>query len=149
MFYILYIKEKQYAIHSFLFNMQLKSEGVGASLAWRLENAHIIMNMFQNRCPFLYNSSAFLLSCFCKAQSHGLNFVLSWNFISRTIFTFFLTWQHLIIQKENGNGDETIYFAFNHIILKRKCFFTFAYFSPFDLKRLLNQNFSSLKAKAK
>ena len=62
MFYILYIKEKQYAIHSFLFNMQLKSEGVGASLAWRLENAHIIMNMFQNRCPFLYNSSAFLLS---------------------------------------------------------------------------------------
>ena len=35
------------------------------SLAWRSENAHITLNMFQNRCPFLYNSSAFLLSFLC------------------------------------------------------------------------------------
>ena len=40
-------------------------EGVEASLAWRLENAHITLNMLQNRCPFLYNSSAFLLSFLC------------------------------------------------------------------------------------
>ena len=40
-------------------------EGVGASLARRLENVHITLNMFQNRCPFLYNSSAFLLSFLC------------------------------------------------------------------------------------
>ena len=57
--------------------MQLKSGRVGASLAWHLEIAHITMNMFQNRCPFLYNSNAFQLSFFCIAQSHHLSFVLS------------------------------------------------------------------------
>ena len=36
--------------------------GVGNSLAWRLENAHIKLNLLQKRCPFFYNSSAFLLS---------------------------------------------------------------------------------------
>ena len=30
-------------------------------------------------------------------------------------------------------------FVLNHIILIRKCFFTSAYFSPFDLKSILNQ----------
>ena len=38
---------------------------MGVSLAWRLENAHITLNMFQNRFPFFYNSSAFLLSFSC------------------------------------------------------------------------------------
>ena len=70
------------------FNMQLKSGRGRGSLAWPLENAHITLNMFQNRCPFLYNSSAFLLSFFCFAQLNRLDFVLSWNFISRTIFVF-------------------------------------------------------------
>ena len=103
--------------------------------------------MFQNRCPFLYNSSAFLLSFFCIAQSHCLDFVLSWNFITKTIFTFLWPDSIFIIQKENGNGDKVIYFVLNHVILIRKCFFTSAYFSPFDLKSLLNQKLSSLKAK--
>ena len=58
-----------------------------------------------------------------------------------------MTWYHLITQKENGNGDKVIYFVLNHIILIRKCFFTSAYFSPFDLKSSLNQKLSSLKAK--
>ena len=49
--------------------------------------------------------------------------------------------------KKNGNGDRIIYFVLNHIILVRKCFFTSACFSPFDLKSLLNQKLSSLKAK--
>ena len=35
----------------------------------------------------------------------------------------------------------------NHIILIRKCFFTSAYFSPFDLKSSLNQKLLSLKTK--
>ena len=38
-------------------------------------------------------------------------------------------------------------FAFSHIILIRKCFFTSTYFSPFDLKSLLSHKLSSLKAK--
>ena len=96
-------------------------EGVGASFAWCLENAHIILNIFQNRCLFLYNNSAF--------------------------FHFLITWYHLITQKENGNEDKVIYFALNQIILIRKCFFTSAYFSPFDLKSSLNQKLSRLKKK--
>ena len=48
---------------------------------------------------------------------------------------------------ENGNGDKVIYFVLNHIILIRKCFFTSAYFSPFDLKSSLNQKLFSLKTK--
>ena len=64
--------------------MQLNPGRIGASLAWRLENAQITLNYFQNRCPFLYNSSPFILSFFL----HRLDFVSSWNFISRTIFTF-------------------------------------------------------------
>ena len=38
---------------------------VGISLAWRFKNTHITLNMLQNRCPFFYNSSAFLLSFLC------------------------------------------------------------------------------------
>ena len=57
-------QQQQNAIHSF-FKMQLKSGSVRASLAWRLENAHITLNIFQNRCPVLYNRSAFLLSFLC------------------------------------------------------------------------------------
>ena len=53
------------------------------------------------------------------------------------------------MQKENGNGDKVIYFVLNNHfgILVRKYFFTFAYFYPFNLKSLLNQKCSSLKAK--
>ena len=51
--------------NSLFFNMQLKSGRDRASLAWRLENVTITLNIFQNRCPFLYNSSAFLLSFLC------------------------------------------------------------------------------------
>ena len=47
--------------NSFFFKMQLKSGRGRASLAWRLENAHITLNIFQNRRHFLY-ISAFLLS---------------------------------------------------------------------------------------
>ena len=36
-------------------------------------------------------------------------------------------------------------FCLNHIILIKKCFFTSTYFSPFNLKVLLNQKWSSLK----
>ena len=53
----------------------------------------------------------------------------------------------LYIYKENGSGEKVVYFVLNHIILIRKCFFTSAYFSPFDLKSSLNQKLSSLKAK--
>ena len=52
------------------------------------------------------------------------------------------------MQKENGNGDKVIiYFLFNHITLIRKYFFSSAYFSPLNLKSLLNQKLCSLKAK--
>ena len=44
---------------------------------YHLENAHTTLNLFYNKFPFLYNSSAFLLSFFCIAQSHRLDFVLS------------------------------------------------------------------------
>ena len=82
------IKQQQRnAIHSF-FNMQLKVGRGRGPLAWRLENAHITLKMFKNRYPFLYNSSAFLLFPFCITQSHHADFVLSWNFIPRAIFTF-------------------------------------------------------------
>ena len=40
-----------------------------------------------------------------------------------------------------------IYFVLNHITLIRKCFFTSAFLSPFDLKGLLNQKLPTLKAK--
>ena len=46
-------------------NIQLKSGMGRATLAWRLEIAHITLNIFQNRCSFLHNSSAFLLSFLC------------------------------------------------------------------------------------
>ena len=49
----------------------------------------------------------------------------------------------LYIYKENGSGEKVVYFVLNHIILIIKCFFTSAYFSPFDLKSLLNQKFSN------
>ena len=50
------------------------------------------------------------------------------------------------MQKENDSGDKVIYFVLNHILI-RKCFFASVYFFPFDLKSLLNQKLSSLKAK--
>ena len=121
-------------ISLFLFNMQLKSErGRGFTC---MENAHITLNMFQNRCSFLANSSAFLLSFFHITKSHHLNFFLSWNFVSRTIFTFY----DLIASdytKGKGSGDKIIYFVWNHIILIRKCFFASAYFFSFGLKNFL------------
>ena len=43
--------------------------------------------------------------------------------------------------------DKVICFVLNDIILIKRHFFTSAYFSPFDLKSLLNQKLSSLKAK--
>ena len=46
------------------FNMQLKS-GKGRGFTWMtFEKCLYYLNMFQNRCPFLYISSAFLLSFF-------------------------------------------------------------------------------------
>ena len=116
---------------------------MGDSLAWRLDNVHITMNMFQNRCSFLYNSSAFLPWFFYVARSQ--RFILKLHRLKH--FHFFMTWPHLIIQKENGNAEKVIYFAFSHIILIRKGFFTSTYFSPFDLKSLLSHKLSSLKAK--
>ena len=103
--------------------------------------------MFQNRCLFLYNSSAFLLSFFCITQLHRLDFVLSWNFICRTLFTFLCTDSILLYKRKMAIETRFFSFFFNHIILIRKCFLIFAYFSPFDLKRILNQKLSSLKAK--
>ena len=58
--------------------------------------------MFQNRCPFLYNSSAFLLSFLCM---RFLDFVLSWNFISRTIFTYL--WPDSILLHKRKMAMET------------------------------------------
>ena len=63
-----------------------KGESKRASLALRLENAHIKLNMFQSRCSFLYNSSAFVLSFCYIVLSHRLDFVLSG---SLTPFLFF------------------------------------------------------------
>ena len=98
-------KQWQNAVHYF-YNMQLKSRrGRDFTCMRRLENARITLNMFQNRCTFLYNSGAFLLSFFCIAQLHRLDFVLSWNFISRTIFTFL--WPDSILLFKNKMAMET------------------------------------------
>ena len=45
-----------------------------------------------------------------------------------------------------GYEDKVIYFVLN-IVLIRKCFFTSAYFFPFDLKSSVKQKLSSLKEK--
>ena len=124
-----------------LFNMQLKSGMVGASLVWHFENAHITLNMFQNRCPFLYNSSAFLLSFLCIVWISfypGTSSLEPFSLFYDLIASYYTKgkWQW-------RQGD----FVLNRIILIRKCFFTSAYFSPFDLKSSLNHKLSSLRAK--
>ena len=97
--------------------------------------------MFQNRCAFLYNSGAFLISFFFFA-SHSRIVWISFYLETSSLEPF-----SLFIKKENGNVDKVIYFVLNHIIFIRKFFFTSVYFSAFNLKILLNQKLSSLKVK--
>ena len=83
---------------------------------------------------------------FNTTQSHHFDFVLSWNFIPRTIFTFL--WPDSILLYKGKMAMETRLFILFWIIpFDKKIFFISAYFSPFDLKSLLNQKLSSLKAK--
>ena len=100
--------------------------------------------MFQNRCPFLYNRSALLLSFFSIAQSHRLNLVLSWNLISRTIFTFYDLIASYYI-KGKWQWRQGYLFCFESNYFDKKMFLYI--FSPFDLKSLVNQKFSIFKAK--
>ena len=122
-------------------DMELKSGKGRVSLACCLENAHITLNMFQNGCPFLYNNSAFLLSFLCIAW-------ISFYPGTSSLEPFSLFYNLIASYYTKGKWQwRKVYFVLNHIILIRKCFFTSAYFSPFDLKSSLNQKLSSLKAK--
>ena len=122
-------------------DMQLKSGKGRASLACCLENAHITLNMFQNGCPLLYDNSAFLLSFLCIAW-------ISFYPGTSSLEPFSLFYNLIASYYTKGKWQwRKVYFVLNHIILIRKCFFTSAYFSPFDLKSSLNQKLSSLKAK--
>ena len=111
------------------------------------------MNMFQNRCPILYNSSAFLLSFFCIVQSHSLYSVISWISPSPPpiLAPFSLFYDPIVsyLRKEKWQWKQGYLFCFvlNHIILIKKYFLTSAYFFPFNMKSLLYQKLSSLKAK--
>ena len=75
--------------------------------------------------------------------SFGFHFILKLHLQNH--FHFFMTCSILLYKRKMVT--ETRLFVLNHIILIRKCFFTSAYFSPFDLKSLLNQALSSLKVK--
>ena len=51
--------------NSLFFNMQLKSRRGAGFTCMKFGNARVTLNMFQNRCPFLYNGSTLLLSFLC------------------------------------------------------------------------------------
>ena len=91
--------------------------------------------------PFLYNSSAFLLSFLCIVW-------ISFYPGTSSLEPFSLFYNLIASYYTKGKWQwRKVYFVLNHIILIRKCFFTSAYFSPFDLKSSLNRKLSSLKAK--
>ena len=119
-------------------------EGVEASLAWRLENAHITLNMLQNRCPFLYNSSAFLLSFLC---------IVLISFYPGTLslepFPIFYGVIASYYTKRKWQWRQARLFILFWItsFWQKKCFLPSAYFPPFDLKSSLNQKLSSLNGK--
>ena len=98
--------------------------------------------MFQNRCPFLYNSSAFLLSFLCIVW---ISFYPGTS--SLEPFSIFYDLIASYYTKGKWQWRKVIYFVWNHIILIIKYFFTSAFFSPFDLKSSLNRKMSSLRAK--
>ena len=111
--------------------MQLKS-GVRASLAWCLGNATIIL-------------SAFLLSI---ASQSWISFYLEIS--SLEPFSLF----HDLIASHYTKGKcqwgQGYLFCFESYHFDKKMFFyifTSAYFSPFNLKSLLNQKLSSSKTK--
>ena len=69
--------------------MQLKSGRGRGFTSMTLGNSHITLNMFQNRCPFFYNSSIFLLLFFGIAVSHRLDFVFYHETSSLEPFSLF------------------------------------------------------------
>ena len=125
-----------------LFNMQLKSGMVGASLVWHFENAHITLNMFQNRCPFLYNSSAFLLSFLCIVW---ISFYPGTSSLEPFLLFYDLIASYYT--KRKWQWRQGYSFCFESYHFDKKIFFTSAYFSPFNLKSSLNQKLSNLEAK--
>ena len=117
-------------------------EGVGASLAWRFENVHITLNMFQNRCSFLYNSSAFLLSFLCIVWisfCHGTSSLDPFSLFYDLIASYYT--------KGKWQWRQGYLFCFESYHFDKKMFLYISFFSPFDLKSSLNQKLSSLNAK--
>ena len=102
------------------------------------------MSILHWKCSrmFLYNCRVFLLSCFSFPLPHRSDLILSWNFIPGTAFTFL--WPNNIFLYK-GKMAMTI-FCFESYRFDNKLFLYIAYFSPFNLKSLLNQKLSSLKA---
>ena len=130
-----------------LFNIQLKSAKSRGFTCMTFGKHPYYIEHVPEQMPFLLQQQCLPTIIFLhhRVASFGFRFIFEFDLQSH--FHFFMTWYHLIIQKENSNRDKIIYFVLNHIILMRKSFFTSAYFSPFDLKSLLNQKLSSLKAK--
>ena len=118
--------------NSLFFNMQLKSGRDRASLAWRLENTPITLNIFQNRCPFLYNSTASLLS-FLYIVWISI-FILDPGTSSLEPFSLCYGLIASYYRKGKQQWRQGYLFCFKSYHLRRKCFFTSAYFSLSDLK---------------
>ena len=106
--------------------------------------------MFQNRCSFFYNSSIFLLLFFGIALSHRLDFVFYHETSSLEPFSLFYDLIASYYTKGKCQLGQGYLFCFESYHFDKKMFsyiFTSAYFSPFNLKSLLNQKLSSSKTK--
>ena len=99
--------------------------------------------MFRNRRTFLFNSSPFLFSIFFASHSRivWISFYLKTSSLEPFSLFHDLIASYYTKRKWQWRQD---YFVLNHMLIK-KCFFTSACFSPFNLKVLLNQKLFSLK----
>ena len=121
--------------------MQQNQEGVGASLAWRLENAHITLNMFQNRCPFLFNSSAFP-SYYHFFASHSRIVWISFYLETSSLEPFSLFNDLIAFYYTKGKWQwrQGYLVCLESYHFDKKMFLYICLFlSPFNLKSLLNQ----------
>ena len=112
-------------------------KGIGASLAWLLENAHIALNMFQNRGPFSYSSSALQLSFF---DSHSL---IVWILCylktpSLESFFFFLWLDRILLHKRKMAMKTRLFILIWIISFWWEMFFYICLLFSFDLKSFIN-----------
>ena len=100
--------------------------------------------MFQNRCPFLYNSSAFLLSFLCIVW---ISFYPGTS--SLEPFSLFYDLIASYYTKGKWQWRQGYLFCFESYHFDKKMFLYICLFSSFWSKSWLNQKLSSLKAKVR